>query len=272
MILESIQKEDTLNMKTWSKQKKIRAVIIALVAITIVVARRIHETNAQEIHIASSYDVVSHSIPVAGSKNITELTKGLTELARYVYDNRKLITEVIETATIVDETPTSENVYVDAALVNFRESPTLSAPVLNKLSYQTQLTASSYVTTDKNEEWVSCSINGVNGYIMREFVTTDAPIIYMGKFLITHYCGCEICCDVAGRPTASGKMPKSGRTIAADKSIPFGTKLIIDNIEYTVEDRGGAVNGMHIDIYCDSHAEAKRAASYYSDVYAPRYK
>ena len=36
----------------------------------------------------------------------------------------------------------------------------------------------------------------------------------------------------------------------------FGTKLMINGQEYTVEDRGGAIQGNRIDIYMNSHVEA----------------
>ena len=45
-------------------------------------------------------------------------------------------------------------------------------------------------------------------------------------------------------------------TVAASAQYAFGTKLIINGAEYTVEDRGGAISGNRIDIFMNSHAEA----------------
>ena len=56
--------------------------------------------------------------------------------------------------------------------------------------------------------------------------------------------------------TASGAPTVEGVTIAADPSIPFGTKLKINGHVYTVQDRGGAIRGNHIDIYVSSHSKA----------------
>ena len=87
---------------------------------------------------------------------------------------------------------------------------------------------------------------------------------YYGECRITYYCPCSACCgEWAGGPTASGAMPTANHTVAAD--LPFGTKLIIDNTEYVVEDRG--VSGMCIDVFVDSHEEALRRGFYYADVY-----
>ena len=69
---------------------------------------------------------------------------------------------------------------------------------------------------------------------------------YLGNFKLTAYCNCAVCCGRwAGGPTASGKMPVQGRTIATGV-LPFGTKLNIGGKIYTVEDRGTPYG--HIDI------------------------
>jgi len=40
-----------------------------------------------------------------------------------------------------------------------------------------------------------------------------------------------------GHPTASGVAPCSGRTIAAPRCVPLGSKVVICNHVFTVEDR-----------------------------------
>ena len=57
--------------------------------------------------------------------------------------------------------------------------------------------------------------------------------------------------------TASGKMAK-GRMCAADKSIPFGTKLLIAGQVWTVEDRGGAIGPGCVDLLCPTVKAAKQ--------------
>ena len=97
------------------------------------------------------------------------------------------------------------------------------------------------------------------------------------ELLTTGYCKCGKCCgwkrNWYGRAvhsygpnkgkkkivglTASGTMARPG-TIAADtKLYPFGTVIYVEGYGYgRVEDRGGAINGNHIDLYFRSHKQA----------------
>ena len=75
-------------------------------------------------------------------------------------------------------------------------------------------------------------------------------------FKVTAYCSCAKCCGKVTGRTASGTSAKAGQTVAASGQFAFGTKLNINGKEYTVEDRGGAIQGNRIDIYMNSHAEA----------------
>lgn len=77
------------------------------------------------------------------------------------------------------------------------------------------------------------------------------------KMLVTAYCPCQLCCDKTDGITASGKKAVEGITIAADKRYPFGTQMYIDGFGWrTVQDRGGAVQGNHVDLYFDRHSDA----------------
>ena len=82
--------------------------------------------------------------------------------------------------------------------------------------------------------------------------TTSGTQVYK----ITAYCSCAKCCGKATGRTAMGTKATAGRTVAASGKFAFGTKLNINGHVYTVEDRGGAINGKKIDIYVNSHAEA----------------
>lgn len=77
-------------------------------------------------------------------------------------------------------------------------------------------------------------------------------------YKVTAYCPCSKCCGRATGRTASGTRATAGRTVAASSKFAFGTKLNIGGHVYTVEDRGGAINGNRIDIFVNSHAEALR--------------
>ncbi|MDE6435704.1 MAG: 3D domain-containing protein [Lachnospiraceae bacterium] len=83
----------------------------------------------------------------------------------------------------------------------------------------------------------------------------------LGKFVITAYCTCKICCGVysGGNRTASGTVPTTNRTLAVDTNeIPFGTRLVINGQVYVAEDRGGAIKGKRIDMFFYTHKEALR--------------
>ena len=95
---------------------------------------------------------------------------------------------------------------------------------------------------------------------------------YLGTFWVTAYCPCPICCgeysNMDNPTTASGAPAVEGVTCAASSDFDFGTELIVDGHTYTVQDRGGAVNGNHLDIYFSNHQAALNFATGYYDVYA----
>ncbi|CUX60364.1 3D domain protein [Clostridium sp. C105KSO15] len=77
----------------------------------------------------------------------------------------------------------------------------------------------------------------------------------LGLFSATAYCpgesGSKQC------RTYSGTIPQPQHTISADITIlPLGTKVMIDDIVYTVEDIGSGVKGNKVDIFFGSRAEA----------------
>jgi 3D (Asp-Asp-Asp) domain-containing protein len=56
-----------------------------------------------------------------------------------------------------------------------------------------------------------------------------------------------------GRKTASGTIPKEGRTIGVDpKVIPLGSKVLMNGKIYVAEDTGKKVKGLIIDQYTDT--------------------
>lgn len=90
---------------------------------------------------------------------------------------------------------------------------------------------------------------------------------YLGKFKLTAYCSCSICCGQWSQyqgMTASGAQAQEGVTVAMG-GVPFGTKLMINGHVYTVQDRGTAYG--HVDIYFSSHARALAFGLQYADVY-----
>lgn len=96
-----------------------------------------------------------------------------------------------------------------------------------------------------------------NNVTTRSSTTSRTSTAGTTIFKVTAYCPCAKCCGrFASGYTASGTKATAGRTVAASSQFAFGTKLLINGVTYTVEDRGGAIQGNKIDIYCNTHAEA----------------
>lgn len=94
------------------------------------------------------------------------------------------------------------------------------------------------------------------------------PAHSLGAFKLTAYCPCRGCSEGWGSHTSSGAMAAASHTVAVDpKVIPMGSKLLIDGTIYTAEDIGGAVKGNHIDIFFDSHGQARRFGTRTAQVY-----
>ena len=79
---------------------------------------------------------------------------------------------------------------------------------------------------------------------------------------LTAYCPCARCNGNSNGTTASGYQLKSSdhlQICAAPRNIPFHTVIHISggwNGTVRVEDRGGAIDGKRLDIFCRSHQEA----------------
>jgi len=102
--------------------------------------------------------------------------------------------------------------------------------------------------------------------------STDGQSLFytIGEYTVTAYCPCVKCCGIWSeqhpsrigtdyvQKTASGTIPKEGRTCGADpKVLPYGTILLINGHEYIVEDTGSGANGKKlIDVFRSDHASA----------------
>ena len=97
----------------------------------------------------------------------------------------------------------------------------------------------------------------------------DNNLIYLGEFLLTGYCDCEICQEEWVGTTALGVPPTAEWTVAVDpRVIPLGSLVMINGHTYKAEDVGGMINYNHIDIFCNSHEECySEFCNVYADVY-----
>lgn len=90
----------------------------------------------------------------------------------------------------------------------------------------------------------------------------------LGMFRTTGYCPCYQCSEGWGRHTSTGALAKSNHTIAVDpRVIPYGSKVMVNGVIYTAEDRGGGVKGNHIDIFFDTHAQTRQHGSRQQEVF-----
>jgi 3D (Asp-Asp-Asp) domain-containing protein len=84
------------------------------------------------------------------------------------------------------------------------------------------------------------------------------------RMRVTGYCSCPKCCGKSSDGiTASQHRIRRGDTfVAADKSHPFGTEMVIPGYNNAqpvkVLDRGRAIKGNRLDLYFDSHQQAKK--------------
>lgn len=85
----------------------------------------------------------------------------------------------------------------------------------------------------------------------------EEQLTYLGNWTITAYCPCEECCGPwASGYTASGAPAVAGHTVACN-ILPTGSRILIDGVEYTVEDTGWSPYGDEwIDIFFYTHEEA----------------
>lgn len=97
-------------------------------------------------------------------------------------------------------------------------------------------------------------------------------LVLLGDYIITAYCSCEVCTgksegDKGYGITASGTVATNNRTVATSNELPFGTILVINDKEYVVEDRGGAIVKDRVDLYIQSHEDCLQFGRQETKVY-----
>ncbi len=105
-------------------------------------------------------------------------------------------------------------------------------------------------------------LNGlINGITSggRAFFGSGGDEISLGVFTLTAYDACVICCGKTDGITATGTHATQGRTIAVDPNvIPYGSRVRIGEQIYVAEDTGGRIKGNHIDVFLNTHEEARQ--------------
>ena len=183
-------------------------------------------------------------------------------LNNYAPITEKVVTEQVE---IPYETVTKNSAGTSTNTTNkvLQQGKNGLKEVTYKIKYQNDVEIEK---TQLSENVITEPVNKivqVNKVTSRSGTTTRAAVATAATttsgtqvYKITAYCSCAKCCGKATGRTAMGTKATAGRTVAASGKFAFGTKLNINGHVYTVEDRGGAINGNKIDIYVNSHAEA----------------
>ncbi len=183
-------------------------------------------------------------------------------LNNYAPITEKVVTEQVE---IPYETVTKNSAGTSTNTTNkvLQQGKNGLKEVTYKIKYQNDVEIEK---TQLSEKVITEPVNKivqVNKVTSRSGTTTRAVVATAATttsgtqvYKITAYCSCAKCCGKATGRTAMGTKATAGRTVAASGKFAFGTKLNINGHVYTVEDRGGAINGNKIDIYVNSHAEA----------------
>lgn len=98
--------------------------------------------------------------------------------------------------------------------------------------------------------------------------SVDSPKVIRRVMRVTAYTKDDFSMNGLGI-TASGTKAVEGRTIAADRNIPFGTRIYIPALHMTciVEDRGSAIKGNKLDLFMESRSEALKFGVKYLEVY-----
>lgn len=129
-----------------------------------------------------------------------------------------------------------------------------SGVILNTPSYDASIVLRRLTNVDYDAPVPETGTGGIMGEPM-----------YTLEVDVTHYCACSLCCgENAAGITASGKPVTEGM-VAMSSHYPFGTKIEINGVMYTVEDRGGSgiENDIHrVDIYVPDHQQALRLGRY----------
>ncbi len=179
-------------------------------------------------------------------------------LNNYAPITEKIVTEQVE---IPYETITKNSAGTSTDTTNkvLQQGKNGLKEVTYKIKYQNEIEIEKIQLSEKTIKEPVNKIVQVNKVTSRSATTSRATTTSTSGtqvYKVTAYCSCKKCCGKTNGITAMGTHATSGRTVAASAKFSFGTKLNINGHIYTVEDRGGAINGNKIDIYVNSHAEA----------------
>lgn len=157
-------------------------------------------------------------------------------------------------------------VYGVALYKNRRNAETLS-------KMQERIVAAESVRDDAVRRYGALVLEVERRAQAQEEAPQEAAYTYLGECTITYYC-CEPYPHVCGNGdglTATGVQAAPG-IVAVDKEIiPLGSTVLVDGLEYTAADTGGAIKGMRIDVCVEDHRTALELGTHTADVWVRRW-
>lgn len=155
---------------------------------------------------------------------------------------------------------------VNAVLISSRlnmtsTSENIDAVLSDSISKMGKIEVESFIVSDSTSKTSEIEIENSGD--------NTPNLISLGEFTLTAYCPCAECRGEWSEShpsrigtgyiqrTASGAIPKEGRTIGVDPDvIPFGATVVINGHEYIAEDTGSGISETSIDIFFDTHDAA----------------
>jgi len=107
-------------------------------------------------------------------------------------------------------------------------------------------------------------LTGLIGLMASPLASAVRVPLVQRTMIVTAYCPCQTCCGPNAKGiTASGQPVTAhrGQFVAADRSIPFGTRISVPGYAggraVPVIDRGGAITGNKLDVFFPNHQAAR---------------
>lgn len=207
------------------------------------------------------------SVPTGTMMSVSEVSKTNTTqtdaFAVSAISHEDMVDVSFQTGQMVQQEKTDK--YVDEALSSHDEKDQAVVDALTAANGYLEPPTTEATTEEKDTDTAALHVEDYVpaepvDYTSYTYADGNGTYEYLGDYLLTAYCPCPICCgaysNMENPRTASGTTPVAGRTVAGPAELAFGTQLNINGMIFTVEDRGGAINGQHLDIYFNSHEEA----------------
>lgn len=252
------KRKKRIRLKIVDKKKFVRAVTFLVLFILLIVVLIFRDINNKD-YIKQENAVVTEQEERVEETENTQVVAERQDRPQITSRSGETIREPQITTL---EFPETWYVNVEKG-VNIREFYTTTSNKVKAIPYGTEVKI-----TAKKDNWGQIT---ENEWVLLDNMSTTKPEIKKNenkklstnessswiKFIATGYCPCSKCCGKTTGITASGTKATAGRTVAMSSKYSFGTKVEIKGMgTYTVEDRGGAIQGNKIDIFFNTHQEA----------------